>query len=246
METQRYRLRIYRYKQGWDRARFQIFELQATPQTTVLEALQTLRREQDPSLTFRYSCYHASCGTCGLRINGREALACLTRLGDLRQPITLQPLANLPVISDLVVDMGAFYRRYGDLHPPLIRSSEYPSQAPAPPGVDRYTRLESCIECGLCVSACPVVASDPFYLGPAALAAAWRLVQEPRGYDPTHVLHHVDTEHGCWRCHVAMECSDVCPLEVDPAGAIAGLRRTLLRRRLWPWRNPSRTPRTQP
>ncbi len=236
MATRRYTLRIHRYKQGWERPRYQTFTLETTPETTVLEALQTLRREQDATLAFRYSCYHASCGTCGMRINGRERLACLTRLGDFpRGHLTLEPLANLPVVTDLVVDMSAFYQRYGDGSPPVIRRSEYLPQAQPPEGVPAYTRLESCIECGLCVSACPVVASDPQYPGPAALAAAWRWVEEPRDRNPQDVLTWVDHEHGCWRCHVAMECSEVCPQDVDPAGAIAGLRRTLLRTRWQRW-----------
>ncbi len=235
-ERRTVRLKVFRYKQGRPKPWYDTFTVAVTPRTTVLEALQAIRRDQDPSLALRHSCHHASCGTCGMRINGQERLACLTNIAALgTDEIVVEPLANLPVVTDLVVDMAAFYEKYGPMGMPLIRRSEFLPESEVPEGVAFYTRLENCIECGLCVSACPVVGSDPLYLGPAALAAAWRVVEEPRDADPEAALAWADTEHGCWRCHVAMECSEVCPSAVNPGGAIMALRRKLAARQFSHW-----------
>lgn len=221
-------LRIYRYKQGDDRPHYDTYPVECDANTTLLIALQDIRREHDASLMIRHSCHHASCGTCGMKVQGREELACVVRLLELgSSTITVEPLDNLPLISDLVVDMDDFFAVYNTPEMPYIRESEIASQT-TPDGIDQFTRMENCIECGMCVSACPISGSDPAYLGPAAMAAAWRVVQEPRGHDPAPLLEWVDNEHGCWRCHVAFECSAVCPSDVDPARSIMMLRQKLL------------------
>jgi succinate dehydrogenase iron-sulfur subunit len=168
-----------------------------------------------------------------MRVNGREVLACVTPVAELIEPVIVEPLAHLPVVSDLVVDMGDLYSHLALSGRPLVRVSELVV------GEGGGSRFEDCVECGLCVSACPVSGSDPAYLGPAALAAAWRVVTEPRGADPVAVLDRAGDQDGCWRCHVAMECTRVCPGGVDPAGAIMSLRRELVRRRLAGRRRPS-------
>jgi succinate dehydrogenase / fumarate reductase iron-sulfur subunit len=192
----------------------------------VLDALLAVRRDQDPGLAVRHSCLHGSCGSCGLRVNGREVLACLTRLDGLDDPVVVEPLAGLPALGDLVVDMEDLYRRLEPAGRPLVRASER-----ARPQLEDLERFEDCLECGLCLSACPI-AGDPRFLGPAALAAAERVLEEPRGADPRATLGWVDDAHGAWRCHLAFECSAVCPAGVDPGGAIMRLRRRLLRDRL--------------
>jgi succinate dehydrogenase / fumarate reductase, iron-sulfur subunit len=218
-------LRVFRYRPGDAAPGAQEFRVPAGPRTTVLDALLTVRRHHDPSLTLRHSCLHGSCGTCGLRVNGREVLACVTRLDGLAEPVTIEPLAGAPVAGDLVVDMAGFYQRLEPSGRPLVQTSERAA------GPGELTRFENCIECGLCVSACPV-AGDPRFLGPAALAAGERVVAEPRGADPRAALGWVDDAHGAWRCHLAFECSEVCPTGVDPGGAIMRLRRDLLADRL--------------
>jgi succinate dehydrogenase iron-sulfur subunit len=219
-------LSVFRWRHPDAALRYDTFRVPVSPRTTVLEALLAIRTHQDPTLILRHSCLHASCGTCGMRINGEEALACVTAIAGLHEPVVVEPLANHPVVGDLVVDMGDFHSRLAPSGRPLVRDSELVV------GEAGGTRFEDCIECGLCVSACPVSGSDTEYLGPAALAAAWRVVQEPRGADPAALLGWVDDEAGCWRCHVSMECSRACPSGVDPAGAIMSLRRQLVRGRL--------------
>jgi len=166
-----------------------------------------------------------------MRVNGREGLACVTKIGDATE-VVVEPLANLPIVSDLVVEMDPFYGDFEQAGRALVRASEaIPDGAPAE-GVDVLTRYEDCIECGICVSACPVAGSDARYLGPAALAAAWRTYSEPRQASAAAALRFADGEHGIWRCHVAYECTEACPSNVDPAGSIMRLRRVAVAARL--------------
>ncbi len=218
------RLRVHRRTTGETAPRYDTFDVPVGPDTTVLDALVAVRRTRDPSLTFRHSCFHASCGTCGMRVNGREGLACVTKIGEAAE-VVVEPLANLPVVSDLVVEMDPFYGDFERAGRALVRASEVLPTGAAAEGVDVRTRYEDCIECGICVSACPIAGSDPRYLGPAALAAAWRTVAEPRGASPAAALRLTDDEHGIWRCHVAYECTEACPSNADPAGSIMRLRR---------------------
>jgi succinate dehydrogenase / fumarate reductase iron-sulfur subunit len=224
--------RVHRYKQGDDAAHHDRFEVPIGPRTTVLDALTLIRRTQDPSLTLRHSCFHASCGTCGMKVNDRDVLACVTNVRELRSDeIVVEPLDNAPLVSDLVVDMGPFYARLNAVDRPLVRESELVAGSSTAEGIPRAERYEDCIECGICVSACPIAATDPAYLGPAALAAADRVREEPRGVDVAFVLRLADDPHGAWRCHAAFECSEACPSGVDPAGHIMNLRRSLIGRR---------------
>ncbi len=225
--------KIFRYKPGViDPPRYDTFKVDVEDHMTVLDVLEKLRLD-DPTLTYRHSCHHGSCGTCGMLVNGREVLACVTNVMELGAPVvTVEPLHNAPLISDLVVDMVPFFEKYAPVEMPLIRESEYLPEGKPSEEVGTYTRLESCLECGLCLSACPVVATDPDYMGPAALAAAARVVQEPRGKDVPLILEMVDNEQGCWRCHSAMECTEVCPNDVDPGGMIMYLRQQLISSKL--------------
>jgi len=224
------RLRVYRHKPGAAAApRFEIYEVPASAGATVLDALLWIRRHRDPGLMVRHSCLHASCGTCGMRIAGREALACVTSLAELGPgEVTVEPLANLPLVGDLVVDMEPSYARLRAIGRPLVRESELRPEGRPAEGIPGPTRFEDCIECGLCLSACPIVATDPRYLGPAGLAAAWRSVEEPRGGAVGRVLALADDEQGVWRCHTAWECTEACPSNVDPAGSIMRLRRAIV------------------
>ncbi len=130
------------------------------------------------------------------------------------------------MIADLVVDMTSFIDRFPSPHP-ATRGSESPSTAEAPSGIDEFERFEDCIECGLCLSACPVAATDDSYVGPAALAYAQRMLEEPRGADVGPILQWADGDNAAWRCHAAFECTEACPSNVRPAQRIMQLRRAL-------------------
>lgn len=226
--------RVSRYRLGDAQPRWDRFEAPvASARATVLDALTWIRARLDPTLNVRHSCFHASCGTCGMRVNGRDVLACVTRLDDLAPgEVVVEPLLNQPVLSDLVVDLEGLYAAFEAVGMPLVRGSDLvPGGQPAE-GVAGLQRFEDCLECGLCVSACPVAATDPGYVGPGVLAAARRVIEEPRGADPARVYRLVGGEHGAWRCHLAFECTEACPSDGMPAERIAHLRRGLLAHRL--------------
>ncbi len=226
------RLRVFRFARGDEASHFDVYDgVPVGPRTTILEALRWVQIHRDGSLNLRHSCFHASCGTCGLRVNGREVLGCVTPVLDLGPVITVEPVANIPVLSDLVVDMAEFYARFPE-EIGTTRTSEYLPESEPPTSIDHYERYEDCIECGLCLSACPVSATSDDYVGPAALAAAQRLLEEPRGVSVDRVLDWADDPVGAWRCHAAFECTEACPSGVNPAARIMALRGTLVNGRL--------------
>jgi succinate dehydrogenase iron-sulfur subunit len=242
-------LRIFRYRSG-QRPHDDVFTVAVDESASVLDAIDAVWALHDHGLTFRRACHHSSCGACALRINGVERLPCITPVADVwdgKHPVRLDPLRNFPVVSDLVVDVRGLFQRMSasDMHMtrqaepalPLSVDDLGPSMATGPvrppSDLDRFRRFENCIECGICVSACPTMAADDRFVGPAGLAAIYRARQETD--DPAEVAHLLalaDGEHGVWRCHSAFECTAVCPQAVDPAGKIMALRRELTGRRL--------------
>ncbi|MCL5275047.1 MAG: 2Fe-2S iron-sulfur cluster-binding protein [Chloroflexi bacterium] len=193
--------------------------------SNVIDAMERVFAQPDTGLVWRHACHHASCGSCGVRINGLEKLPCVTPLSDYPpgRLITLQPLAHLPRIADLAVDFAPFFERMQAVGMPIIRADETAGNC-----LDnrRDLRFENCIECGLCISACPAMA-NPRFIGPAALAAAERLMEEPRGADLDKLLQLADSTAGIWSCRSSYQCSAVCPSGVDPAGAVIRLRKRL-------------------
>jgi len=221
--------RIFRLKQNGTSPHYDTFTVEIRPDETVLDGIERIWAFQDRSLTFRHACHHASCGSCAMRVNGVEKLSCVTYIQDVTTDggvLVVEPLRNFPVVSDLVVDVSSMFHRLQEVGMPIVRSAEPLGE----PG--EFNRYEDCIECGMCISACPVMLTSSQYLGPAALAAADRLVKEPRGAEIPAVLRLVDDENGCWRCHTAFECSEVCPSNVYPAEAIMALRRRLIVERI--------------
>ena len=221
------RLVVSRSRRGDRKRHFDRFDVEIEPGATLLDALLALRRRHDPSLVIRHSCMHASCGTCGVRVNGREALACDTKAADLGPggSIRVEPLSNQRVVGDLATDMVDFYARFEPAGMPLVRASETSAKAVPPPGIKAFGRFENCIECGLCLSACPISRADRAYIGPAALAAAARVVAEPRSLELGPVLALAAESDSVWRCRDAMACTAVCPSAVEPARALLTLRR---------------------
>jgi succinate dehydrogenase/fumarate reductase iron-sulfur protein len=210
------------------------FVIEADEGSTVLDLLERIRRGTDPTLLFRHSCHHGSCGTCSCLIDGREGLACLTRAADLGSgPIALWPLRKTEVIGDLAVDPAAEFLKIPS-EASSLRPSEWNAGVPTPwsvgelreavgesglSGSGGFSRFENCIECFECVSACPV--ESPF-LGPAALAAIDRELEKGSTASGTY-LARADEDDGVRACERKLACSRVCPRAVYPARRIKAI-----------------------
>ncbi len=219
-------LRVSRQKDT-ENQHFDDFKMEVNPDEYVLDAVERVWAFMDRTLCYRHACHHSTCGACGMRVNGVEKLTCITPIRAVTSngaTLKVEPLRNFPVVSDLAVDMGAFYRKMEVVSArAVLPITEAEIENPAtnwPQNDAQFLRLSDCLECGLCISACPVAATSPEYLGPAPLAAA----QDVGIHRNPELLGIVDCEDGVWRCHSAFECTAVCPSFVDPARRIMALR----------------------
>ncbi len=226
-------LRVYRKNPKQDKSsHFDKFEVPVQRWTTVLDALLHAKGYLDKSIAIRYSCRMASCGSCGMKINGIPRLACYTKISEIDgNIITCEPLPNFPVIRDLVGDFSDFFDHHGAMEPfihnqnvDIVDKNRLTEFIQTPEDVENYLQFSYCIKCGLCYSACPSVGSDTRFPGPQALAQAYRYVADNRDDATQSRLNIVDNKHGIWRCHFAGSCSVVCPKGVDPALGIQLLR----------------------
>ncbi len=221
---------VYRAK-GDEAPHFDSVQLEVDPDEYVLDGVERIWAFHDRSLCYRHACHHSTCGACGMRVNGVEKLTCITPIREVTHDggtLKVEPLRNFPVISDLAVDMGSLYTRMDEVHArsvlPVTEAEIEKPQKDWPAEDQQYLRLSDCIECGLCISACPISATSSAYLGPAVLAGAQ---QNGLARDPA-LVEIVDSENGVWRCHSAYECTAVCPSFVDPARRIMNLRRQVV------------------
>jgi succinate dehydrogenase / fumarate reductase, iron-sulfur subunit len=202
---------------------------------TVLDALLYARDYLDHSIALRFSCRQASCGSCGMKINGRPRLACYTQVEELGgEKVLAQPMDNFAIIRDLVTDLGSFFSKHRGVMPYVMRSDSHETDHPSgeylmkPDELEKILQFTYCIKCGLCTSSCPTVGTDSLFPGPQALAQAYRYLSDERDEAGKRRLEALDTAHGVWRCHFAGSCSSVCPKGVDPALGIQLLKRHVL------------------
>ena len=228
----KYSFKILRYDPEKDeRPHFQEFIHEPGPSDTVMEAMKDIRDQQDPTLSFRYSCREAICGSCALVINGQTTLACLQSVAALgTAEIMIEPLPNLEIQKDLYVDMDPFWEALEKIEPYIHNEEDVPPKGHEieETEMDKIYQFICCILCACCYSACPVASRDGRYLGPAALAKLYRLVQDPRDQREYTSWRSVNAEDGVWGCDTVFECNAVCPKEVRPADGILALRRKIL------------------
>lgn len=235
MSTEKWNVTFIITRKKGDAAPYQqSFPLEVDPDEYILDGIERIWAFHDRSLVFRHLCHHSTCGACGMRINGVEKLTCITSIRSMTHNggiIRVEPLRNFPVVSDLVVDMGQFYirldqARFEQVTPVTKARLGYEKDEP---GNEPYERLVDCIECGCCISACPVALTTPAYLGPAVLAG----IQHSYSHAPNpNLLDFADQADGVWRCHSAFECTAVCPSNVDPAWRIMDLRKKIIGNRV--------------
>ncbi|MDP6824261.1 MAG: 2Fe-2S iron-sulfur cluster-binding protein [Dehalococcoidia bacterium] len=219
-----------------DRSRWERFDVPVpTGRSTVLDALIWARRHTDPTLAFRNACRVGMCGTCGVRVDGRETLACRTYLqpsetsGSDAPEIRIEPLRILPIVQDLITDRAPLHAAIDRL-PGVSRDDEPASTGTQATDPDAAAR--DCILCGLCVSACSVAGLNPGFLGPAALVRASVALDARGGPEAAGVLDAVGGSDGATGCHTLFECTAVCPRGVAPTVAIQRLKRRVVKRQL--------------
>ncbi len=224
-------LRVSRFRPEREgAAEWQEYVVPARPGMTVLDALLFIKEGHDGSLAYRSSCRMGICGSCGMFLNGRPRLACQTQVRELGRLVIVEPLPNYPVIKDLVTDMEVMVTHHAAVRPYIIRADEEQERPTAeylqtPRDLDAYLQFAYCIKCGICLAACPTLATDAEFLGPQALAQAYRYAADSRDDGLAARLERVDGSQGLWRCHLAGACTDACPKGVDPALAIQLLKR---------------------
>lgn len=229
-------LKVFRFDPERDtRPKFVEYRVPVDEYTRVLDTLLWVKENIDPTLNLRYSCRMAMCGSCGMVINNKPRLACKTMVKDLKTDIVeVKPLSKFKVVRDLVVEMDDLFDKHRSVKPYLIRKDADEQENPVefysqtPKELREYIQYAYCIMCGLCSSSCPIFRSEGVYLGPQALAQAFRYLADSRdeGFDVREKI--LNSDRGVWRCHFAGECSEACPKGVEPAEAIQRLRRRLL------------------
>jgi fumarate reductase iron-sulfur subunit len=210
---------------------FQEFEVPRHPSQTVLDVVTYIQRALDPTLAYRYACRVGMCGSCAMMVNDVPRWTCRTHVDKVvrNEKLEIGPLRNLPVIRDLVVDMGEFFDKWarakGEFSGEKTRNDDFER---VPPQSENRRHVDAgieCIGCGVCYAACDVVKWYPDYLGPAALNRAWTLVKDVRDEKTLERLRAVAGDAGCHACHSHVSCTERCPKQISPTAAIAGLKR---------------------
>jgi succinate dehydrogenase / fumarate reductase, iron-sulfur subunit len=255
--TEQYTLKVRRFKpESGEAPYWETFDVELDPTLSVLDGLLQAKDRDDGSLSVRCSCRAAICGSCGVKINGQSTLACLTQIGEAHefanrankasgspdapqsaqdgdsegtQPITVEPMGNMPVIKDLVTDMeSTHWTKVRRVTPWLLDDGNPPEReriVPPESMVD-ITQTIACIQCGACVSSCLSMEADPDFIGPAALAKAYRFVGDPRDVETRERLWDLAQDpHGIYDCTHCFSCIDACPKGVAPMDQIMRLRR---------------------
>lgn len=214
-------LKIERFNRESDKEpEFKEYTVDVAPTDRLLDALVQVKQYQDGTLGFRKSCAHGVCGSDAMRINGKDGLACKTLIQDVAtadgETIEIRPLKHLPVQRDLIVDQDAFFKHYRTIQPFLINNEPAPEKERLQSPEDRksFDDATNCILCASCFSACPILDHNPDFLGPAALAQAYRFIADSRDKGFDERLPKLDHPQGVWACKNHFECTKSCPRQI--------------------------------
>ncbi|TFG32386.1 succinate dehydrogenase/fumarate reductase iron-sulfur subunit [Candidatus Thorarchaeota archaeon] len=239
-------LRVARSRTGGEITHYDLYKIEVKKGMTILDALFQIQDKMDPSLSFRYSCRGAVCGSCSMLINKEPRLACRTQLSDVKandmklkqfssisstppgwnpeEEILIEPLPNMPVLKDLVVDMTRFYNVLETMKLWVDSKDSNESHLQSPSNRAKIDRYVNCILCAICYGSCPVNAEQKEYLGPAALTKAWRFAEDSRVEDTQRYIDAASVLNGVPLCDLTMNCVKACPKGVAPGGAIKAMR----------------------
>ena len=225
--------RIYRYDPDKDAKPYtKEYEVELKSTDRMLLDALTRIKEMDDSLSLRRSCREGVCGSDAMNINGKNGLACITPLADLKSPVDLRPLPGLPVIRDLIVDMSQFFKQYHSVKPYLVNEDPAPDteRLQSPEDRDQLDGLYECILCACCSTSCPSLWWNPDrFVGPAGLLQAYRFLADSRDTATEERLAALDDPFSVFRCRGIMNCVNVCPKGLNPTRAIGHIRQMLLK-----------------
>ncbi len=197
----------------------------------VLDLLLKIKNEIDPTLALRRSCREGICGSCAMNIDGRNTLACIKPIDEIDGDIRIYPLPHQPVVKDLVSDLSNFYAQHAEVEP-WLKSKTPPPERERRQSVEERKKLDGlyeCILCACCSTSCPSYWwNSDRYLGPAALLNAWRWIVDSRDDAAEERLQALDDPFKLYRCHTIMNCTDACPKGLNPAKAIAEIKKRLI------------------
>ena len=223
---------VYRFDTAVDeKPRYQEYAVDAEPTDKILDCLNKIRWEQDPSLAYRYSCAHGICGSDALMINGRIELACQKLVRDFKtgNNFVIEPLPLFRVVKDLIVDLEPFFEKYRQVRPYLVAGKnesgkEFIQQTENQEFIEPALR---CILCASCTAACPINRARPDYLGPAALLRAFRYIFDSRDTLTKERLKEINTEDGVWGCKTMWWCTEICPKGIPITRCIGQIKRAV-------------------
>ena len=224
-------LRIQRYNPEKDAAPyFADYTVEVEPTDRLLDALLEVKGLIDGSLTLRKSCAHGICGSDGMRINGRNVLACKELVKNLEQPVLVEPMKGFKIIKDLVVDMETFFEKYRRVQPFLVNDEPPPEKERLQSEKDRerFEDTTKCILCACCTTACPSFWTDPDFAGPAAIVQAHRFIFDSRDNGAEERLKVIGGREGVWRCRTIFNCTEACPRGIEVTRAIGEVKREIL------------------
>jgi succinate dehydrogenase iron-sulfur subunit len=228
------RFRIFRYDPDKDeKPAMRDYEVRLDAHDRMLLDALVRVKEQDDSLSLRRSCREGVCGSDAMNINGRNGLACITKLADLKEPVELRPLPGLPVIRDLIVDMSQFFKQYHSIKPYLVNDDPAPEKErlQSPAEREELDGLYECILCACCSTACPSFWWNPDkFVGPAGLLQAYRFIADSRDQATGVRLDDLEDPYRLFRCHSIMNCVDACPKGLNPTRAIGKIKELMVKR----------------
>ncbi|MGX5914831.1 succinate dehydrogenase/fumarate reductase iron-sulfur subunit [Aliidiomarina sp. Khilg15.8] len=228
MSMQTQRIQVSRYSPERDSEPYlQSYDVPFDETTSILDALNYIKEHLDATLSYRWSCRMAICGSCGVMVNGIPKLGCKDFLRDYRNecgdPIRIEPLAHFSIERDLIVNMDEFLTHLEAVKPYIIGNSamsETETSLQTPTEMSRYKQFANCINCGLCYAACPQFGLNPEFVGPGAIALAHRYNLDSRDNGKAQRMPALNSKNGVWSCTFVGFCSEVCPKGVDPAAAV--------------------------
>ena len=228
------KFKIYRYDPDTDaKPYYKEYDVALEPSDRMLLDALIRIKNIDDTLALRKSCREGVCGSDAMNINGKNGLACITKIADLKEPVELKPLPGLPIIRDLIVDMTQFFKQYHSIKP-FVQNNEPPPEKErlqSPTERLELDGLYECILCACCSTSCPSFWWNPDkFVGPAGLLAAYRFIADPRDHATNESLDNLEDPYRLFRCHTIMNCVDVCPKGLNPSLAIGKIKEMLVKR----------------